>query len=51
VINGIATLQSNKDFSKDIRVNVSDLKRVRFWDKEAKMTFKCTEGGGESIMM
>jgi hypothetical protein len=42
-------LQVNKDFSKDTRINILDLRKVRFWDKEAKNTFKCTEGGGESI--
>jgi hypothetical protein len=50
VINGMVTLQTNRDFGKDTRINISNLKRVRFWDKEIKKVFECTEGGGESIM-
>jgi hypothetical protein len=50
VINGTATLQTNRNFGKDTRINVLDLRRVRFWNKEVKKIFECTEGGGESIM-
>jgi hypothetical protein len=49
VINGTTTLQTNRDFGKDTRINVSDLRRVRFWDKEIKKAFKYIEGRGESI--
>jgi hypothetical protein len=50
VISGTTTLQANKDFSKDTRINVNDLRQICFWDQEAKNTLKHEEGGGESVM-
>jgi hypothetical protein len=49
VVKGMTTLWANKDFKNNTRVNVNDLRKIRFWDKEVKMTLKQEESGEESI--
>jgi hypothetical protein len=49
VVKGTTILRANKDFRNDTRVNVNDLRKIRFWDKEAKTTLEQEEGGEESI--
>jgi hypothetical protein len=52
---GSTTLEADKDFLKDTRVNVTDLKKVVFRNKEEWKTLEESrdseneEGGGESI--
>jgi hypothetical protein len=50
VVKRTATLRANKDFKNNTRVNVNDLRKIRFWDKEAKTTLEQEESGEESIM-
>jgi hypothetical protein len=53
---GSATLEVDKDFLKDTRVNVTDLKKVIFRNEEERKTLEENqdseneEGGGGSIM-
>jgi hypothetical protein len=49
VINDTTTLQANRDFSKDTRINVNNLRWICFWDQEVKDTPEHEEGGGESV--
>jgi hypothetical protein len=49
VINEMTMIQINKDFGKNTRISVSDLRKVRFWDKEAREAFECIESRGASI--
>jgi hypothetical protein len=49
VIEDTATLQVNRDFSKDMRININDLRWICFWDWEDKDILKREESGGESV--
>jgi hypothetical protein len=50
VVNGLALLRANKNFKVNTRVNVQDLKWIKFWDKEMRMKINQHKGGGgESI--
>jgi hypothetical protein len=49
VVDGTTTLQANRDFSKDMRININNLRQIHFWDQEAKNTLEHKESGGESV--